>query len=215
MVTGFGTEATQRALGGAHGILGHTWLAGRVWVFDYPRRRVMVFDEPPAPRPLGRHTIPMRLKQPMVRNNPRIQVVIDGDTVDVLLDTGATLELSAIAVDAMGAGPSIRASSFAAARLWNSWHKRHPNWRVVHRAETTTGADAIEVPSMRIAGHRVGPVWFVKRPNRAYDEMMSDMTDKPILAAIGGEAMRQFKVTLDYPRQRATFERRKRVSVTR
>jgi hypothetical protein len=56
----------------------------------------------------------------------------------------------------------------------------------------------------------------VKRPNRAYDEMMSDMTDKPILAAIGGEAMRQFKVTLDYPRQRATFElRHVDVSATR
>ena len=87
---------------------------------------------------------------------------------------------------------------------------------MVHRAEATTGSDAIEVPSMRIAGHTVGPVWFVKRSNRAYDEMMSDMTDKPILAAIGGEAMRQFRVTLDYPRQRATFElRRQRVSATR
>jgi hypothetical protein len=116
-ITGFGNEATSRAMGGAVGILGHTWLAGRVWVFDYPRQHLSFYDVAPPPRAFGPHTIPMTLKEPLVRNDPRIEVEIDGDTIGVLLDTGGTSELSPDAVAATGGGPSMRASAFATARL--------------------------------------------------------------------------------------------------
>ncbi len=211
-ITGFGTDSTRKAMGGADGILGHSWLAGRVWVFDYPRRTLAFYKAAPSPRPFGLHTIPMTLKQPMVRNDPRIQVAIDGDTVDVLLDTGGTTDLTPDAMSIMGAGPRLRASSFAAARLWNRWHERHPAWRVIPCGEASTGADLIEVPSMSIGGYTVGPVWFAKRPDSAYDGMMSSLTDKPILAAVGGAALKDFRITLDYPNQRATFKRRTNAS---
>lgn len=202
---GFG-ENLFKELGGS-GMVGHNWFAGRVWVMDYPRHQVSYFETAPAPRPIGPHTIAMTLKQPLTRDDPRIQAIVAGDTVDMLLDTGATSVLSPEAVTIVGAGPAVRASAFAAARLWDGWHQKHPDWRVITGGEANMHSDLIGVPNMSIAGYDVGTVWFAKRPDRVYDGMMKALMDKPILASIGGTAFRQFKLTLDYVNQRVTFEK--------
>jgi len=90
------------------GMVGHNWFAGRVWVFDYPHHQVSYFENAPPPKAFGSHTIPMTLKKPLTRDDPRIQVIVAGDTVDMLLDTGATSELSSEAVGIVGAGPAKR-----------------------------------------------------------------------------------------------------------
>ena len=192
---------------GADGMVGHNWFAGRVWVLDYPRHQASYFETPPSPKPFGPHTIPMTLKTPLVRDDPRIRVIVGGDTADMLLDTGATSVLSDDAITAVGPGPAVRASAFAAARLWDGWHNKHPDWRVVTAGEANTHADLIEVPHVSIAGYDVGTVWFAKRRDQVYDGMMRAIMDKPVLASIGGAAFRQFKLTLDYVNQRVTFEK--------
>ena len=58
---------------------------------------------------------------PLTRDDPRIQVIVAGDTVDMLLDTGATSVLSPDAIAIVGAGPAVRASAFAAARRFAQW----------------------------------------------------------------------------------------------
>ena len=112
---GFGA-APMSIMEGAVGMLGHTWFAGRVWVFDYPKHQLSVYEATPPARPFGPHTIPMTLKKPLSRNDPRIQVDVAGDTIDMLLDTGATSELTPEALAVMGPGPSTRASAFVATR---------------------------------------------------------------------------------------------------
>ena len=205
VIFGFG-EHLFSELGG-NGMVGHNWFAGRVWVLDYPRHQVSYFETAPAPKPFGPHTIPMTLKKPLSRDDPRIQVIVAGDTVDMLLDTGATSVLSPQAISIVGAGPAERASAFAAARLWDGWHTKHPDWRVITGGEANMKADLIGVPNVSIAGYDVGTVWFAKRPNGVYDGMMKQIMDKPILASIGGTAFRQFKLTMDYVNQRVTFEK--------
>jgi hypothetical protein len=202
---GFGTRTFDGLEG--NGMVGHNWFAGRVWVLDYPRRQASYFETPPAPKPFGPHTIPMTLKAPLTRDDPRIQMIVDGDTVDILLDTGATSVLSPEAIAIVGAGPAERASSFAAARLWDGWRKKHPEWRVISGGEANQKADLIGVPNVTIAGYDVGTLWFARRANGVYDGMMKQLMDKPILASVGGAAFRQFKLTLDYVNQRATFEK--------
>jgi hypothetical protein len=204
-IFGFG-QSLAAELGG-NGMVGHNWFAGRVWVLDYPHHQAAYFESAPPPKPFGPHTIPMTLKAPLTRDDPRIQVIVAGDTVDMLLDTGATSVLSPEAIAVVGAGPAVRASAFAAARLWDSWHQKHPDWRVIPGGEKNMNADLIGVPSVSIAGYDVGTVWFAKRPNSVYDGMMKALMDKPILASIGGTAFRQFKLTLDYVNQRVTFEK--------
>jgi hypothetical protein len=202
---GFGDKVFS--LLGGNGMVGHNWFAGRVWVMDYPRHQASYFETAPAPRPIGPHTIAMTLKQPLTQDDPRIQVIVAGDTIDMLLDTGATSVLSPEAVSIVGAGRAVRASAFAAARLWDGWHQKHSDWRVITGGEANMHSDLIGVPNVSIAGYDVGTVWFAKRPDRVYDGMMRALMDKPILASIGGTAFRQFKLTLDYVNQRVTFEK--------
>jgi hypothetical protein len=203
----YGTSSADIADIASGGMVGHNWFAGRVWVLDYPHHQAAYFETPPAPKPFGPHTIPMTLKKPLTRDDPRIQVFVAGDTVDMLLDTGATSVLSPDAIAIVGAGPPVRASAFAAARLWDGWRQKHPDWRVIRAGEANMKADLIGVPNVSIAGYDVGTVWFAKRSDSIYDGMMKALMDKPILASIGGTAFRQFKLTLDYVNQRVTFEK--------
>ena len=191
----------------AAGMVGHNWFAGRVWVLDYPHHQAAYFETPPPPKPFGPHTIPMTLKAPLTRDDPRIQVIVAADTVDMLLDTGATSVLSPEAIAIVGPGPATRASAFVATRLFDSWHAKHLDWRVIPGGEADFHADLIGVPNVSIAGYDVGTIWFAKRPDRVYDGMMKALMDKPILASIGGTAFRQFKLTMDYVNQRVTFEK--------
>ena len=203
---GFGTRSSVPEYQNADGMLGHPWFAERVWVLDYAQQALGVYDVPP-PHAFDAHTIPMTLRSPPTKNFPRIQVLVDADTVDMLLDTGATSQLTADAVRVMGDGPEMRASAFVATRRWNRWRNRHPEWRIIAKGEARAKADLIEVPSVTIAGYEAGPIWFAKRPDSVYDNMMSPQMDKPIDASIGGAAFRTFRVTLDYPNQRVTVER--------
>lgn len=204
-VDGFGTKAMTE-MEGADGFLGHPWFAGRVWVHDYPNRQLAFHEGRREPTPFDAHTIPMTVKAPRF-NHPRITVVVDGDSVAMLLDTGATSWVTDSAAVAMGGGPTIRASSFVSTTLWNRWRAAHPEWRVIAGAERRTRADMIEVPVLTVGGFDVGPVWFARRPDRVYTEMMNLMMTGPIEASLGGAAFRTFRMTLDYPNQRVTFER--------
>ncbi len=206
LLMGFGVKPRE-VFNGAVGMVGHNWFAGRVWVLDYPRQQASYYETTPAARPFGEHTIPMTLKKPRVRDDPRIQVIVAGDTIDMLLDTGATSVLTPAAIEIVGAGPATRASAFAATRLWDRWRREHPDWRVIPGGEANMNADLIGVPDVSIAGYDAGTIWFAKRPDAVFDGMMKAVMDKPILASIGGSAFRQFKLTLDYVNQRVTFEK--------
>jgi hypothetical protein len=65
---------------------------------------------------------------------------------------------------------------------------------------------AIRVPSVDVAGFAIGPVWFTERRDRNFSEMMSSMTDRPVVGALGGNALAHMRMTLDYPRAAAYFE---------
>lgn len=77
---------------------------------------------------------------------------------------------------------------------------------MIERA-TGFGADIIEVPSVELAGRRIGPVWFEKRKAGVFGDWMSRMMDRPIVGAPGGNALGFFRVTVDYPSAVAIFER--------
>jgi hypothetical protein len=93
--------------------------------------------------------------------------------------------------------------------VFERWARRHPQWRVLRAADQIGGVgdgfDMIEVPQVVIAGLRVGPVWFTQRPDRAFREWMSSMTDRPIEGALGGSAFKTTRMILDYPGGRAYF----------
>lgn len=192
------------------GFLGRHWFAGRVWTIDYPRQRLFLRPDGSLPphKPARRVDLGFLTDSTGRRTThfPRIRIAVEEDSLDLLFDTGATLLLndSALAVLADG-GPARRASSFISTIVFHRWRERHPDWRVIEGA-TAFGADLIEVPHITIAGTRVGPVWFESRPAGTFENYMSGFMDLPIVGALGGNALRFFRVTIDYPGAAAVFE---------
>jgi hypothetical protein len=92
--------------------------------------------------------------------------------------------------------------------MHDRWRAKHPGWRVIANADrSVAGMPMIEVPSMSIGGHRVGPVWFTVRPDRNFHQFMSQWMDRRIDGAIGGSALRYLRITLDYPNAIAELEK--------
>lgn len=193
------------------GLLGQAWFKGRVWTFDYPGRRLLLRTPGDLPRHSPEHVVPIGFKASAAgvrqSNYPRIQATILGQPLDLLLDTGATTNLTPEALSTVADGrPAIRATSFIVASVFDRWHAQHPEWRLVEHAEGGSGQAMIEVPRVTVAGYTVGPVWFTRRRDAAFHDFMSQFMDKQIEGSLGGNALRHFRVTLDYPRAIAVFE---------
>jgi len=203
----------EDAMPGSDGMLGAPWFAERVFTFDYANKRLLLRaagDVPQVPAP---HRMAMGLPRDAAGNveSPygRIQMQVDGESIDMLFDTGATVVLMPDAMKALGGNAVHRATSFIIASVYDKWRAAHPEWRVIEGADQTgKGAPMIEVPKLTIGGHEVGPVWFTKRPDAAFHEFMAQFMDKKADGAIGGSALKYFqRVTVDWVNAVAVFEK--------
>lgn len=188
--------------------LGAPWLSGRVWLIDYGRHEMILA---PDWKPTAKdHALPLgfqvddRGMRPT--SMPRMTVTIDGTPLDMLLDTGAMVTLTADGASAFHVEPgTIVGGGFIMKALFDEWRAKHPDWRVIEYGEAIGGAGnaMIEVPRVTVAGFTVGPVWFARRLDSNFAQWMSSMTDKPIVGAFGGSGLQYFRVVLDYPRSTA------------
>lgn len=193
----------------ASGFLGSRWFAGRIWEFDYGRKTLVRIEALESTTlkevPLGfRHDV--NGKRDL--NFPRINVVVDGQPLSMLLDTGATAELTESSGPVYGLTAGTRVgTSYITRSIFESWRTNHPNWRVIEEADVVTGQafPMIEVPSVEVAGITVGPVWFSQRPDDTFRKWMSRMTDRPIEGAIGGSMLKYLCMVIDYPGAKAYF----------
>jgi hypothetical protein len=195
------------------GFLGGGWWADRVWQIDYPRHELWLYQHSVLKAgSANAHVIPLafRTNASGVRptNFARIRALIDGDSLDLLFDTGATTLITDSARTVLGdRGPKARAGSFISATIFDRWHARHPEWRVVERGEAGTHAALIEVPTMQLAGYSVGPVIWEKRGDTNFHKLMDPLMDRPIQGSLGGAAFQFFSITVDYPSSLACFAR--------
>ena len=192
--------------------LGSTWFSDRVWQIDYPRHELsLVEGYRPGPQdheiPVGFVSNALGVRQ---LDFPRITIAVDGEPFDVLLDTGATITTSDQSAAAFQVAPGARvAGSFIAKALFDDWHARHPDWKVIEQGDVLHGKAfaLIEVPKVTVAGSEVGPVWFAQRPDGVWKStgMMGPLMDKEIHGAFGGSGLHWFRIVLDYPRAKAWF----------
>ena len=195
----------------ADGMLGSRWFADRIWEIDYGARSLKLLERAPTIDPTHRVDLGFRDGADGKRdlNFPRVAVVIDGQAIDMLLDTGATATLTESAAKLVGLPTGTQAATgFITASIFAQWTAAHPDWRVVAEGDAIAGrlVPMIEVPRVSVAGHAVGPVWFAQRPDADFRDFMSSMTDRPVDGALGGSALRYFRVTIDYPAAAAWFE---------
>lgn len=193
------------------GMLGQQWFSGRVWTFDYPRQQLWLHNGRAVPRVDSAHVATLgfrRVKSGQHETDfARIRAEIDGETLDLLFDTGAQTFLSAPAQAALKLDSSVRAASFIIESVSERWRKKHPDWRYINKAEERTGAAMIEVPQITVGGYAIGPVWFTVRPDKAFHEYMAQWMDRAVEGALGGSALHYLRVTVDYPNEKAYFER--------
>ncbi len=194
------------------GLLGQEWFAGHVWTFDYPGQRLLLREAGDLPKGSAAHRVELGFKRDekgeRLLDFPRIRAEIDGKAFDLLLDTGATVNLSEAAAAALkDAGPRVRATSFIVASTFDDWKKRHPDWRVIPQADEPQKESMIEVPIVKVAGYEVGPVWFTRRADKNFHEFMSQFMDRTVEGALGGNALKTFRMTVDYPGSAAYFEK--------
>jgi hypothetical protein len=201
-------------IGESVGMLGQAWFAGRIWTFDYPSQKLLLWTEAPdifkkKSSKIVNLGFKTDEKGARALNFPRIQVEIDGEVLELLFDTGATTFLTKEAMDALkDGGKDERATSFITNATFEKWRKAHPDWRVIEAAEKGTNQAMIEVPKVKIAGYEVGPVWFTRRADKNFHEYMSQFMDRKVEGAIGGNALWHFRITVDYPRAVAVFEKK-------
>ena len=193
------------------GVLGQSWFHGRVWTWDYPTKSLWLRRAGWTPADKAAHSLAVTFKNlpdgTRELDMPRTRVVVDGAELSVLLDTGATTVLKEHAIQLLGDGrPAVRATSMVGHRRFEEWRRSNPGWRVVEDAQVTTNAPMILVPLLEVGGFEVRDVWFTERPDRNFDSFMSSMTDAPVEAAVGGNVLRGFVLTIDYPNARAWLE---------
>jgi hypothetical protein len=197
---------------GDDGMLGAFWFAGHTFTFDYPNQRLVLCEQSEFPEVPAEHVVaigfPRDAKGGPTMPYGRIPMIVDGKTFDMLFDTGATVDLTESAIKALGGAAQQRGTSFITQTVFDGWRAAHPEWRVVEAADRTAdGAPMIEVPKVTVGGFDVGPVWFTWRPDRAFHEWMAQWMDKPTEGALGGSAFHTLRITVDWIRGRAAFER--------
>lgn len=194
------------------GLLGAQWFADRCWEFDYPGRSLRLLECGSLPDVAAEHRVPLHFQVDETGKHttafPRITVEIDGEPLDLLFDTGATSTFTEAALAQIADGESaVRAVGFITRTVAVRWRERRPEWRWIDTGEQGTGMALVQVDNVRIAGHDSGPSWFAVRPDQNFHEGMSQWMDKRVEGALGGNALRRFRVTVDYRQGAATFER--------
>jgi hypothetical protein len=190
------------------GILGQAWFAGHIWTWDFPGHQLIL--RPEKWHPVAGHEVHIGFKVDgngaRDNNFPSIDILVDGQTLPMLLDTGAmTIPTPALTKIADGK-PGFRSTSFIARSVFERWHAKHPDWLVIDDAETGSHLRMIRVDQVEIAGLQSGPVWFTERQDASFHDYMSSITDRRVEGSIGNNAFERVVMTIDYPGGKGWFE---------
>ncbi|MGN6478577.1 hypothetical protein [Luteibacter sp.] len=196
------------------GVVSAWYLSRGIWTFDYPAHRLTLedatwkHDAKARAVPLG---FPTKPNGDLEAPYPRIAISVEGESFDLLLDTGATAHPTATGKKLMGtpvAQNGYAATSYITSSVMNRWHAAHPDWPLVDDADDLFGQGratrAIRVPSITLQGWSVGPVWFTERADKAFSmQGLSAYMDKQVHGALGGNVLSSFRMTIDYAHRTA------------
>lgn len=171
------------------GVRAQAFLPGRLLrqhrvLFDYPGRTFSL-DDPSNGE--GAVTLPVSVDPHS--GFLRIETRIDGQAVSLLLDTGASFTmLSRAFIDSLSA--------------------KHPDWKSVPGAfcaanmvgnKMELDAKMLRIPQVDIGSMVLRDVVAVSRPTGTFEKWMSTLSGGPIVGALGGNALRNLRLQIDYP----------------
>ncbi|MBI1381979.1 MAG: hypothetical protein GC161_12940 [Planctomycetaceae bacterium] len=202
-------EFMTKSMPDMEAFLGQGFFVGQSWTFDYLRQEIWVgtplpestADDPEVQR-LG---FKRNQHQVKLYGHPSMTIEIEGEAIDVLFDTGATMVLSDEGRQLLETDRRTLGGSFIAVSLYEKWRVEHPEWK--HYPKADLAGDIIEVPRVKLGGHEVGPVRFATRPDRNWSHGMIHSMDRVVRGAVGGTLLRHFTVTADYNSDLIRFAR--------
>lgn len=166
------------------------YLQHYVVVFDYPAHTFTLAD-PNSYKPDG-----TAVRTTFGGGMPAVRISIAGKSYGFLLDTGGQYCM----ISDAELGP---------------WRKQHPDWPKVDGvygpANMQIGPFETKLTMLRVASLQWGPfrvegAGAVSRPLGAYEKMMSGIVGTPVIGSIGGNVLRHFKVTMDYPARKVYLD---------
>ena len=198
------------AMVGEDGLIGAGYLPNSTFTFDYPGQKL--WREASGWKPAkGSRSTPLsipRTADGLAGGLPLFHLVIDGQTIPMLLDTGATAKPSANGKRETGIETvnGFGVASYVPHRLFEKWHAAHPDWQVVDDGdELISHTRLIRVPEVRVAGWSVGPAWFTERSDANID-FLNDYTTDSVSGSAGANIFKHFRMTLDYAQGAAWFD---------
>jgi hypothetical protein len=194
----------------ADGTLGEAWFAHHTWTWDYPRAKLILRPTKWRP-PADAHEFTVSFQTDAAGhrtfNHPRMLIRVAGAELAVLFDTGADTVLTPNALNALADGkPAQRSTSVIAHSVFEGWHQRHADWRILDDAQLKTHSRMILAENVEVAGSSVGPVWFTERDDESIHGMMSSSMSGQVEGAIGPNAFTDFVISVDYPSSRAWMQ---------
>jgi hypothetical protein len=188
--------------------LGQNYFMGKAWTFDYPKQQVWVNTPLSVADATAANVQKIGFKKDdkghKLFGHASMKVSVDGEELDVLFDTGATIFLTDDGKKSLNTTENSVGGSFIAKSVFDMWRSKHPEWRCYTKADAH--GDVIEVPKVMIGGHTVGPVLFAVRDDENWSKGMIASMDKVVKGAIGGSALKYLKVTIDYNAELIKFE---------
>ncbi|WP_299771914.1 hypothetical protein [uncultured Pseudoteredinibacter sp.] len=195
---------------GYDGFLGGRWHAEKIININYPEQQFAVLDQ--LPKSSARmEALNLGFQKDQHGNYttafPRMPVTVDGQSLDLLLDTGAQATLSSKAKSIIDIAGNTMAASFMVASVFDQWRAKHPEWKYIEAGDDYIKEAMIQVPEIKIATFSVGPVWFARRTDDNFHKHMSAMMDKKIDGALGGSAFQYLNMIIDYPAEKLYLEK--------
>lgn len=193
------------------GILGTNWFANKIWRFDYINQELFLVDSINWSAFDEKHVVKVGFMEDSLGNHithfPSIDIIVEGDTISTLFDTGAQATLNEEASTIFNNEKRV-GTSFIIASIFDKWVVEHPEWQVINGGDAFLEEDLIEVPKVTIGNHEVGPVWFARRKDTNFTEYMSQWMDKTVQGAVGGSCFQYFSsVVIDYKSEQVFFKK--------
>lgn len=193
------------------GVLGAGWFHGSTWTLDHPGRAIVLREDGDLPLHSDRERIPLELARSAeggpLPSVPLVRLTVAGVEVAAVVATGSAAVLTDAATAAVGdLRPARRAMTRLSATTFDAWRAEHPDWRVVEGAEAGTGEPLLEVRGLRVADAVIERAWVLRTPDDGLEARLGAPAAAPAAILLGGDILREFRVTLDFVGGVAIFE---------
>lgn len=118
--------------------LGQFFYIHHAWTFDYLKGKLLI-NTPITKTDINTQVLGFKKDKSGNKRfgHPSMKIMVDGKSIDVLFDTGASFLLSEAGKTGLHTAQASAGGSFIAQSVFDRWRKDHPEWKIIERANST------------------------------------------------------------------------------